>query len=159
LAGDDKKLCDALLDGNKGAAQAVRIHQSDGIFTNDKDKAFAQMEGKSPEERKAMQQAFTQTYGISADDYMAKEFGKDSDDLQAARQLEKDGKMDPAFELKYAISGAGTDMARMRDALHGKSPEEIARIKADYRKLTGHDLESDIAGETKMHSMSLVGPP
>src|SRR5262249_49531240 len=72
----------------------------------------------------------------------------------AAKQLADKGKMDPAFELKYAMDGAGTDMKRMKEALAGKKPEEIEKIKADYQKLTGKSLDEDMAGETKLHSTS-----
>src|SRR5262249_32548706 len=162
LSGDDEKLATALLDGDKGkaAAEAVRIHQSDDIFSHDKEKVFAQMEGKSPAEREAMKAEFQHQYGMSADEFMEKEFGKDSDELKAARQLEnskdKKAKMDPAFELKYAMDGAGTDMKRFKDALAGKSPDDIAKIKDDYLKLTGKTLEEDMAGESKLHSTSLI---
>src|SRR5262249_45973026 len=156
LSGDDAKLAGALLDGDKAKAEAVRIHQSDGIFTNDKEKAFAQMEGKSPEERKKMMAAFQDEYKTSATDFMKKEFGAGSNDAEAAKQLAEKGKMDPAFELKYAMDGAGTDMKRMKEALAGKSPEEIKKIKGDYQKLTGKTLEEDMAGETKLHSTSWI---
>src|SRR5262249_41887600 len=198
LSGDDQKLAKALLADNKAAADAVRIHQSDGIFTNDKEKAFAQMEGKSAAERDQMQKQFKALYGTDATTFMTKEFGAGSNDAEAARQLAdtsgyhktqaevqslqqrlKDnpndadakksleakqkelagadkGHMDPAFELKYAMDGFGTDMKRMKEALAGKSPDEINKIKKDYEKLTHHTLEEDMAGETKLHSTSWI---
>src|SRR5262249_5249082 len=66
------------------------------------------------------------------------------------------GHLDPVFELKYAIDGVGTDMKRLKEALAGKSPDEIDKIKAEYEARYHRSLDSDLAGEAKLHSTSLI---
>ena len=55
-----------------------------------------------------------------------------------------------ANELYRSMKGGlgwGTDEKRLFQALEGKSPEEIAAIKAEYKDHYDRDLESDIKGE------------
>jgi DNA uptake protein ComE-like DNA-binding protein len=52
-----------------------------------------------------------------------------------------------AKELNYAMEGAGTDEEMVKAALQGKSKAEVKKIKDAYKKKTGRELESDVAGD------------
>ncbi|HVK89637.1 MAG TPA: hypothetical protein VM513_36190 [Kofleriaceae bacterium] len=52
-----------------------------------------------------------------------------------------------ADELFQAMDGWGTDEKKVMRALQGKSPEEMAAIKAAYQARTGRSLESDLTSE------------
>ena len=44
------------------------------------------------------------------------------------------GYLTPAQEVHYAVAGTGTDEEALRRALEGRSPEEIAEIRAEYAR-------------------------
>ena len=73
------------------------------------------------------------------------------DDLEQTQQLAANGKLDPAFALKSALAGAGTDIQLFKETLKGKSKDEIAKIEADYnQRYKPRTLKEDMAGELKI---------
>ncbi|MFG2995251.1 DUF4157 domain-containing protein [Streptomyces sp. NPDC048340] len=66
---------------------------------------------------------------------------------QARDLIAQGGRLTDAQELHYAVAGEGTDEEAIRRTLRGKSREEIARISADYQRLTGRPLLDDLEGD------------
>jgi hypothetical protein len=56
-----------------------------------------------------------------------------------------------ARELRAAMKGAGTDEGCLIEILASRTNEQIAQIKAAYKKDMSRDLESDMMSETSGH--------
>ncbi len=66
---------------------------------------------------------------------------------EARDRIESGGKLSDAKELKYSIFGLGTNEKNIRETLKGKSKAELDQISADYKRLTGNNLMSDLEGD------------
>lgn len=153
MSGAELDVASSLQSGDKAGAAAARMQvASDGLGT-DEDAIFKTLEGaKSKPERDAMIAAYNEKYGAGkgGQDFNAMlkdEMGEM--DVSRATQLAANGKMDPAFALKYAMDGLGTDEDMIKSTLQGKSKEEIKVIKAQYAALTpdGAGLDADLSSE------------
>ena len=134
-----------LLEGNSAKADAAKLHDAmDGLGTNEK-AIFSTLEGKSAEERAAITKAYKQQYGVDLEKQFAKEMG--GNDLKRAGSLLKQGEVSDSLKLRHAMEGIGTDESAVKEVLQGKSKEEIAQIRASYKRETGRDLEKDLKSE------------
>lgn len=71
------------------------------------------------------------------------------DQKKAETLLEQGGYLSPAQQIHYAVEGVGTDEAAIKKALQGRSPEEIAEIRAKWAKLHPNEkLDDRIKSET-----------
>jgi hypothetical protein len=87
-------------------------------------------------------------------------------DRQQARDLmDQGGRLSPAQEIHYAVTGAGTDEQAIQRALAGRSPEEIADIRAEWNRLHPNEslddrLGSELGGRDEFDTnMLLQGEP
>ena len=150
MGGADLDVATSLVRGDKAGAAAARMAvAADGMGT-DENAIFNQLEGKTPEERQAIIADYNQRYGQTTGgrdfgDMVNDEMG--AMDSERARQLAVNGRLDPAFALRYAMDGAGTDEEMVRNSLAGKSREQIAEIREQYRQQYGRDLDTELNGE------------
>ena len=97
-------------------------------------------------ERAALAKCYEALFHVS----MEADVKDDMDDheLERAKAL-MEGKAAEAdaATIKEAIAGMGTDEQAIRDALRGKSPEELEAIKAEYKRMYGVELKTDISGD------------
>ncbi|MBD2013025.1 DUF4157 domain-containing protein, partial [Microcoleus sp. FACHB-53] len=136
--------------GDKAAAAAGRIKNAgiDKLLGTDEKGIYDQLKGKSPEERKAIIDAYESAYGKGSFQEMLKDELSD-DDLEQAKQFAKDGQLDPVFALELATTKSlGTDEELLKETLKDKTADEIKKIREDYAKKTnGGNLDVDLAGE------------
>ncbi len=185
LKDEDQKAAQALIAGKPDLAAAYQIEAASkpqGMFSfiglggPDKERLNKQFEGKSPEECKAIRDAYNATMtpegkqgdaGYDALDAKLKGTLKD-DDLAKAQQLAKDGKVSDELAIKMSMNtglfGMFTDDKKVNSILEGKSKKEIDELKAKYAALTGKDMEKELISRTGGDAgfevqMSLKGKP
>lgn len=150
MSGGDLDVSTSLLKGDRAGAAAARIAvAADGLGT-DEGAIFRQLEGKPPQERQAIINTYNQRYGRAAgghdfDDMLKEELG--TMDHERAHQLAQNGRLDPAFALRYSMDGFGTDEQMIRETLQGRSREQIAQIREQYRLRYGRDLDKELTDE------------
>lgn len=181
LSGAEKDEADALLAEDRHsqnqqarrAAQAkvaaARLAIASQWLGTDEDMLFEQFEGGSDAAlRTEIQEAFNERYGQKAggrdfEQMLQGELG--GNDLERARQLVKQGKMDPAFALKYAMDGVGTDEDLIRAVLRRcTSKKELDSLRASYAALVGkrnlctldHDLAEEMSGRDAFMTKQLL---
>ncbi|MBN2358671.1 MAG: annexin, partial [Deltaproteobacteria bacterium] len=149
LGGGERDLANALLDGEDQATiAAARLRKAmDGMGTDEKAiRGILDGAGSGVEEIKA---AYQQQYGRSLEQDLSKELS--GLDEEQARSLLGTGELSDAERLNYAMKsgflGGGTDEAAIQEVLRGKSPEQIAQLKADYQARYGVDLETEFGRE------------
>jgi hypothetical protein len=99
-------------------------------------------------ERAALNKAYLEVSGgVSLQDDVKGDLGGHEKERAEAMMSGKSAEADAAA-LKEAMSGWGTDEEAMRNALRGKTPEELDAIKAEYRRMYGVDLKEDIDDDT-----------
>lgn len=105
---------------------------------------------RSAVERASLEKCYQTTYGVS----MAEDIRDDMEDHELERAealMAGKGSEASAAAIKEALDGGltgiGTDEEEVRQALRGKSPEELAQIKADYLRMYGVELKTDLADE------------
>jgi hypothetical protein len=143
----EKDLALALERGDKAGAAAARMKDAaEGLGTDEKG-ISAQLKGKTKEERDAIIKAYEVQYGEGSFDAMLQDELSD-DDLKQAQQFKEKGELDPAFALKIAINGLGTDEDLIKETLKGKTADEIKAIREAYAKETkGGNLDRDLGGD------------
>jgi hypothetical protein len=145
LSGSELTEAKAHLDGDTAKASAAKLRTAMAGLGTDEKAIHDLLDGKSAKEREEIKQAYRQTYGADLGKALAKEMS--GNDLAKAKILMEKGKLSEAQQLKFAMEGAGTDEDAVRNALQGKTREEIAKIRTDYRKETGRELTADLASE------------
>lgn len=169
FSGAEKDLGLALSEGNKAAARAARLEiAADGggtdekkVFDNlknpdlsiDPSKATNPVEKARLEKQKAdaekeqkdVKEIYEKQYGRSVEAMIQDEMGdaseSDNYEAQVAKQYLDKGDADPELLIQYSIDGMGTNEDMLKDALRGKSKDEIKKIKAAYKAKYGKDLE------------------
>lgn len=111
----------------------------------DEDAIFNVLKGKSPEQRKALKEAYKQKYGKDLEGEIKSEMS--GGDLDKARALLDSGKLGEADKLRQAMAGGGTDEGAIIRSLEGKTPDEIKNIKNEYKQRYGKDLSEDLKSE------------
>lgn len=161
MSGATLDVSKALLEGDQVKANAARMKEAMEGWGTDEDKIYSMMKGKSPEERAALQASFEKEYG-SLDQAMEAELS--GDDLARAKMLKEKGELDPEFALHIATKGWGTDEAMVKEALAGKTPDQIAALKKKYGD-SGYGnldetLESELSGRDYFEAQqALKGEP
>lgn len=145
LSGSQLTEAKALLAGDTVKADAAKLRTAMAGMGTDEDAINAVFAGKSAEERAKIQQEYKSTYGTDLHKALGKELS--GNDLAKTKILMEQGKLSDAQELKFAMEGMGTDEATVKRTLEGKSKEEIAKLKEDYRKETGRELTDDLKSD------------
>lgn len=165
MSGAEKDVADSMLAGNEAAAAAAKIKVAAEGWGTDEQSIYKEFENitaseKDPVKAKAKRDALIAAYnekygdskngGESFDQMIGSEFS--GMDREKAAMLAQEGKLSDTFALNYAMNsgplgGLGTDEALLRTTLEGKTAEQIAKIKADYRQAYGRELTDDIGGE------------
>ena len=185
LKDEDKKAAQALLDGKPDVAAAYQIEAASkpqgmfafiGLGGPDKERLNKQFEGKSPEECRAIRDAYNATMtpadkkgdaNYNALDAKLKGTLKD-DDLAKAQQLAESGKVSDELAIKMSMNtglfGMFTDDKKINSILEGKSKDDIEKLKVKYAELTGKDMEKELTSRTGGDAgfeiqMSLKGKP
>ena len=186
LKNEDQKAAQALLDGKPDVAAAYQIEAASkpqgmlsfiGIGGPDKDRLNKQFEGKTPEECKAIRDAYNATMAPpdkkNDPNYNALDSKLNTtlsgDDLLKAQQMSQTGKMSDELAIKMAMNtglfGMFTDDKKVNSVLEGKTKAEIDELTKKYSDLTGgadmvKDLTSRTGGDAGFEvQMSLKGKP
>ncbi|MCA9551067.1 MAG: hypothetical protein KC933_13620 [Myxococcales bacterium] len=165
LSGAELDRANALLEGDTAAAEAAKIeHATNGGFLGmgtDEDAINSAFEGKSAEERQAIEAAYNGKYGdLRAE--LKDELGEH--DLGKATALLENGRLTDAEQIYYASAGLGTDEDKIHKTLEGKSKAEIAQLREDYQRQFGTRLDDTLTGELSGRDlfdaqMSMKGAP
>lgn len=119
----------------------------------DEDKIFANLSGLSPVAGRAVRAAYNQRPGgrdLDAD--LRSELGG-GELLRAQSALNGDAVTEAVGALHEAMDGLGTDEDTIMKMLRGKSEDERAAIKAEYRRRYGVDLDADLKDEMSGHDL------
>lgn len=128
-----------LMKGKTEKADAQRLKEATSGFGDDEEAIYDTLKGKTPEQREALKKEYKQLTGKDLDSTLKSRLSK-SEYQRASSLLEgQDAKADAA-KLKQALSGLGDDEEAVYQTLRGKSDEERAAIKKEYKQLTGQDL-------------------
>lgn len=89
--------------------------------------------------------------GVGGDDafeYMIRMRTQGYSEEEILALVEGGGQLSPEQEIYYAVMGAGTDEARLQETLRGKTPQQIAEIRAAYEaRFPGRSFDDDILGD------------
>lgn len=135
---------DALLARDENGASAARIERALQGLGTDEDAIFEELQRDDPERRRGTRAAFNARYG-SFDTALAGDL--EGNDLERAKQLDKNGKLDRVFAMRYALEGLGTNLDVMNEGLADMSPSEAAQLERDYQAQTGRPLAADMHGD------------
>ncbi len=105
------------------------------------------LEPATPAERAQIAAAYERQFGVPLRQRLEEELGgAERDELLG--DLDSSGPaVTDAARLRAAMSGAGTDEARLREVLGGKTPAELDAIAAAYEVAYGEPLRDRIASE------------
>ena len=111
------------------------------------DQVYAALGGaRTAIERAAMAKAYQHMYGVSMEADIKDDM--EGREMQRAKAL-MEGKSSEAnaAAIREAVEGLGTDEAAIKNALRGKSKEELKEIKAEYKRMYKVDLTVDLADD------------
>lgn len=163
LGGSDLRRAEALLAGDQAAATADRLAQAmNGLGTDEQD-IFDALEGRSAEERGAIETAYAQRHGEALSDRLASELGG-AERERAQALLQGDESAAEAARLREAMQGLGTDEQAVFDTLSEQSPEERRDVEASYGRIYGEgdedalrrDIERDFGGPERDRALALL---
>ncbi|HEX5687633.1 MAG TPA: cysteine peptidase family C39 domain-containing protein [Ideonella sp.] len=135
---------------------AIQVQKAvDGMGT-DEDALRSALQGKTPEQIKAISTAFEKRYGVDMKSRLEEDLsGDDSAGIlhllqapaakgpaAASWQIDHD-----AIELHRALDGAGTDEDSVRQILGAHTKSEIDAVAAAYRERYGSDLRADLTDD------------
>ena len=134
----------ALLDGQSASADAARLRDAMAGLGTDEAAIESVFEGKTPEERQAIERAYQQEYGdLNAD--LRSELN--DEELSRVRSIQENGELSAAEQIYHASRGWGTDERTIHETLDGMSRDEIAALREDYRARYGQELDEVIQSE------------
>lgn len=171
LGGGDKEVFDALMKGDKATADAVRMDEAMGSSSSgwnplswgtDEEQVYKLMEGKSPEDRAAMEKAFNermQKAGKETD--LRREFGEEFSGAQkdiADSLLQGDKAGADAARIQDAAEGWGTNEDAIYSMLEGKSDGDRQKLIEAYQKKYGsldQMLDAELGGDDRERARQL----
>lgn len=121
-----------------------------GVGTDEK-AVFNVLDGKSPEQREVLKKVYEQKYGEKLETALKGDLS--GGDMDKAKALLDSGKITDADKIRQAVAGTGTDEKAVYKALEGKSPDEISKLKKEYKDRYGVDLEKDLKGDLNKNEM------
>lgn len=165
LDGAELDRATALANGDTAAAEAAKIEQAAnggllGMGT-DEDAINSAFEGKTAEERQAIEAAYNNKYG-NLQEELHDELG--THELGKTTALIQKGQLSEAEKVYYAAAGLGTDEDTIHQTLEGKSKAEIAELRRDYQAQFGTSLDATLNDELSGRAlfdagMSMKGAP
>ncbi len=109
--------------------------------------------GKSPEERKAYQEAYKSKTGRELESDLRNNL-RDPSDRDIAMEYLKNGKESDAAKLHRAMEGMGTDEKSIFRTLEGKTEDERKTLVKEYKDKYGVDLMKDLEGDLSGSDMA-----
>jgi hypothetical protein len=123
-----------------GPKIAEDVHAQLDNFDSDESAMLRSLEGLSAFEGSLVRRLYRAKFHADMDLAMQQAF--DSDEMaQAKLRLEGKGAAADAAALDYAFGIINTDEKAIMDLLRGRSQEEIERIRAEYQRRYGKDLD------------------
>ncbi len=155
LSGDDLFQARAALRGDRASEAATALHRAmDGVGT-DEDSIIGVLSSLKGAEQVEVAQAYKKAFDVDLDTALAQELG--GDDLTQVRAIRMGQPVTAAAaELHKAIDGVGTDEASIQAVLKRHSPDQLQAIAAEYQRLYGATLTSDLQSEFSGHELSEV---
>jgi hypothetical protein len=134
---------------NRAEVAARRLRSAMQGWGTDEDAIFAVLTGRSAAERREIADFYALTYGRTLEHDLRDEMS--GSELNEALRLLGQGELSSADELYQAISGAGTDEARVMRVLEalGRNRGRIRATIADYQRKYGSllvALNGDLSG-------------
>lgn len=145
LSGPELDEANARLSSQSAEADAARLKTAMNSAGTDEKEIRNVLEGKSKEEREAIEAAYRKLYGRELLHDLKQELS--GIELECAESLLRDGKISEAQRLRLAVTGAGTDEEAIRELLHEKSAEEVEKIRKEYRERYGEELDTRLDQE------------
>jgi len=151
LGGDDQEVFDALVQGDKGTASAIRIDDAMDGWGTDEDAIYANLSNLTPEERKAAETAYNKrleergesgTFRENLDSELS-----NADNTRAIASLDNDTATEAAAKIEQTMEGMGTDEAALFKELEGLPESERLATLAAYEKAFGTSLTDRLSGE------------
>ena len=128
-------------------ALAAKVRGAVAGWGTKEDEVYAALGGaRTAVERAAMAKVYLKEYGVSMEADIKDDMG--GHEMERAKAL-MEGKSSEAnaAAIKEAVAGLGTDEAAVRNALRGKTKEELAEIKAEYKRMYHVELTADLADD------------
>ena len=125
---------------------ANKVHGGvDGPGTNEA-KVFEGLGGaKTAVERASLNKCYTEMFHASMAEDVHDDLEEDEEEADRAKALMSgDSAAADAATIAEAVDGLGTDEKAIKNALRGKTPEELEAIKAAYKAKYGVDLVADL---------------
>ena len=123
-----------------GPKIAQDVHAQLDNFDSDESAMLRRLEGLSAFEGSLVRRLYKAMFHIDMDFAMQQAFDSDEMD-QAKLRLEGKGAAADAAALDYAFGIINTDEKAIMDLLRGRSQEEIEKIRAEYKRRFGKDLD------------------
>ncbi len=101
---------------------------------------------KTPVERASLEKCYQKTFDSSMMERIHEMMNEREVD-RAEGMMKGDAALADAATIAEAIDGLGTDEKAIREALRGKSIEELDAIKRVYKEKYGVDMKADIRGD------------
>ncbi len=126
---------------------AAKVRGGVAGWGTDEDKVYQGLGGaRTAVERAALAKCYQARYHVSMEADVADDMGGHEMERAKALMEGKSAEADAAT-IKEAVAGWGTDEAAIRNALRGKTPEELEAIKAEYKRKYGVELNTDLADD------------
>ncbi|MCC2659202.1 MAG: hypothetical protein K0Q76_4310, partial [Panacagrimonas sp.] len=116
------------------------VHAQLDNFDSDEATILKSLEGLSAFEGSIVRKLYRSIHRIDMDFHMAQALDSDEQD-QARLRLKGDNAAADAAALDYAFGTINTDEKAIMDLLRGRTLEQIAEIKAEYKRRYGKDLD------------------
>ncbi|MEH2546696.1 regulator of replication initiation timing [Bradyrhizobium sp. AZCC 2262] len=117
------------------------LHSAMDRWGTDEDLIFTSLKGVTPFEGDVIRKMYRARYDLDLDDHIESEMSGDELDQAQAELAGEPSKAD-AIALHDAVDGIGTNENKIYETLRNKTPEEIEKIRAEYRKKYGEELDA-----------------
>ncbi len=157
------------VDLPKMEADARTLHEACGTFSNNNETIYKMLEGKTPEELQAMNEAFKKEYGVSIKDYLNDEMKRHPDELKKAMELlapiqklelSNQATLEKDSDTIYKALGVWDDEDKVLKTLEGKTPQELEAMNRDFLAKHGKTMEAYIRehldGENLTRALDLL---
>lgn len=162
LSGHQQSEARYLARGERTGAKVAQLRGAlEGAGTA-KETIFAVLEGTTAQQREAIQQMYESQSGTSLQDALNGDLS--GSDLEKANTLLTHGKLSDVEKLRFALEGAGTDEAGLKEVLRNRSKEEVEELKKEYEVRYQESLEArihvELDGSEKFRALqALKGRP
>lgn len=150
-------------------ADAKTLHGACKTFSNDNETIYKMLDGKTPDQLKAMNDAFKQEYGVSIKDYLNDQMSRHPEELKKAMgllapldkaQLPNQADLEKDSDKIYKALGIWDDEDKVLKTLEGKTPQELDAMNKDFVAKHGKTMEAYIRehldGENLQKALDLL---